>query len=125
MKGFKKFSELDKKAKIMAICGMSLFVIIVLLCATSNWRARRSLKHECGAGMDCVCFSNVVDNRLNMKQVRAFNAFLNSAKRRQAVNILEFTDDASARGISEAVALCRPAPVQQQPAQQPQKKGKK
>ena len=117
-----KITELNKQTKIGAICGAALVVILVLLCATSDWRARRSLKHECGVGMDCTCFSNVIDHRLNKKQVRAFREFLDSVKRRPTTSILEFTDDVSAQGISQAVALCRPTPVQ---PQQPEKQSKK
>jgi len=104
----------QKKWTMIAGLGCAvLLVIFIFLHATSDWRARRSIKHECGAGMDCVCFSNVIDNRLDKKQVRAFRAFLNSVKKRPTTNILEFTDEQSARRISEAVSLCRPTPVQQ------------
>lgn len=110
----------QKKWAIIAGAGCALLlVILVILHATSDWRVRRSIKRECGVGMDCVCFSNVIDNRLDKKQVRAFRAFLNSVKKRPTTNILEFTDEQSARRISEAVSLCRPTPVQSKP------KGKK
>lgn len=108
----------------VAVCALLLVFFIGMGC-TSDWRARRSLKHECGAGIDCACLSNVIDNRLNRAQVRAFRAFLDSVKMRPGTNILEFTDEASARGISEAVALCRPAPVQPQQQKTNQTKGKK
>ncbi len=105
--------EIKNPKTVVAGIGTLLLVIVVILCATSDWRARRSLKSECGAGMDCVCFSNVVDYRLSDDQIRAFRKFLNSVKRRPTTNILEFTDEISAQGISQAVALCRPQPVQQ------------
>ena len=111
--------------KWMMIGAGVLLVLFIILGMTCDMRARHSLKSECGAGMDCTCFSNVVDNRLSKEQVRAFRAFLDSVKRRPTTNILEFTDAESARGISEAVALCRPAPVQPQPSEKTQTKGKK
>ena len=116
--------NMQKKKKLTMVAGaVSAFLaIIIVLCATSDWRTRWSIKHECGAGMDCACFSNVIDNRLDTNQVRAFHSFLKSVKRRPTTNILEFTDEVSARGISAAIALCRP--VQQQPSNA-QPKGKK
>ena len=68
---------------------------------------RRSLKHQCGVGMDCVCFANVVDNRMTRGQVRAFSQMLKSARVRKNTNILEFTDEETAHRISEIVSICR------------------
>ena len=116
--------NMKKPTTTAAVVGGLLFILIVILCSTSDWRARHSLKSECGAGMDCACFSNVIDNRLNKDQIRAFRAFLKSAKKRPSTNILEFTNEESARGISAAISLCRPTPPQPQNAQ-PQKKAKK
>jgi hypothetical protein len=110
----------QKKYTIIAgVCCAVLLIVFIFLHATSDWRVRRSIKSECGVGMDCVCFSNVIDNRLDKNQVRAFRAFLTSVKKRPTTNILEFIDEKSARGISEVVSLCRPTPVQ------PKTKGKK
>ncbi len=115
--------EIKKPQNVIIAAGILLLVIIIALCSTSGWRARHSLKSECGTGMDCVCFSNFVDNRLSSKQVRAFLKYLNSVKRRPNTNILEFTDEVSAQGITQAVNLCRPTPVQpQQPADKQAKK---
>ncbi|MBR2286268.1 MAG: hypothetical protein IJ866_02335 [Alphaproteobacteria bacterium] len=86
----------------------------VFFVATTDSRARSSLKKQCGAGMDCACFANIVDNRLSNDQVRAFNKFLNSMKTRPTTNIMEFVDEASAQTISSAISLCR---VQTEPAQ--------
>jgi len=113
-----------KKPTTLATIGGVLLFIVIILCSTSGLRARHWLKGECGVGMDCTCFSNVIDNRLNNTQVRAFRAFLKSAKRRQTANILEFTDEESARGISAAISLCRPVPPQQQQPAKPAAKKK-
>jgi len=115
--------EIKKPKTVIAGIGVLLLIVIIVSCSLSGWRARRSLKSECGTGMDCVCFANFVDNRLDLKQVRAFLKYLNSVKRRPATNILEFTDEVSAQGITQAVAICRPTPVQQ--PQQPEKSAKK
>ena len=99
-------SSLVKHWPITAGCLVLLISIFIM--STSDLRARRALRAECGAGMDCACFANVVNNRLNTKHVRAFRAFLGSLKHRPNANILEFIDEASAREISSAIALCRP-----------------
>lgn len=117
-----KLTNLNKREKTILICGAALFAIVVILCSTANWRARHALKAECGAGMDCICFSNVVDNRLSMNQVRAFRTFLKSVKHRPTTNILEFTDEVSAQGISQAVTMCRLVPVQPEKPEKPAKK---
>ena len=119
-----KIAEQKKPIAIAVICCALLLVFCIVMRSTSDWRARRSLKHECGVGMDCVCFANVIDNRLNSNQVHAFRAFLDSVKKRQTANILEFIDEMSARGISEAIAICRPASVQQPVQQNNQQKPK-
>ncbi len=86
-------------------------VLGALFCvATSDSRARSHLKKQCGAGMDCACFANVVDNRLNNAQVRAFNKFLDSMRTRPTTNILEFADEPSAQVISSSITLCRVVP---------------
>lgn len=89
----------------------ALFVLwAIFFIATSDSRARSHLKKQCGAGMDCACFSNVVDNRLSPKQVRTFNKFLDSVKTRPTTNILEFADEQSAQVISSSITLCRVVP---------------
>lgn len=119
-----KVKNPKKLTTIAASVGAGLLVVLVALCATDGWRTRWSLKHECGAGMDCACFSNVIDNRLSKEQIRAFHEFLGAVKKRPTASILEFIDEASARGISESIAICRPAPVQQAQQNQQKTKGK-
>ena len=114
--------DIKKPKTIIALAGVLVVAIIVILYSTSDWRMRNALKNDCGIGMDCTCFSNVVDNRLDKKQVYALHAFMKSVKRRPTTSILEFTDETSARGISAAISLCRPAPAQPQQPTQPAKK---
>lgn len=94
---------------------VSLVLIIFGGCYLSDIFARKHLKAQCGSGMDCVCFFNIVDNRLNINQVRVFTEFLDAVKIRPTANILEFTDEVNAREISAAVALCRLEVPQEQP----------
>ena len=69
---------------------VSLVLIIFGGCYLSDIFARKHLKAQCGSGLDCVCFFNVVDNRLNINQVRVFTEFLDAVKIRPTANILEF-----------------------------------
>ena len=113
--------KINKKKRPFFIAGGCCALIIVLIMYfTSMCHVRSVVKDQCGAGMDCKCFSNVVDNRLNDAQVRAFYKFLKSVKTRPTTNILEFIDEVSARDISNAIAICRP-----QIQEQPKSKGKK
>lgn len=107
-----------KKPKNFVMCVASavfLVLVVFLGCYISNVHARKNLKAQCGSGMDCVCFFNIVDKRLNINQVRVFTEFLDAVKIRPTANILEFTDEANAREISAAVALCRLEVPQEQP----------
>ena len=72
-----------------------------------DFLVRRDLKLQCSTDVDCVCFANVIDNRLTHDQVRAFSNFLTSVKTRQDTNILEFTDEENARKISDVLSICR------------------
>ncbi len=111
---------------MLYVCaGLVCLLVIILLSATSNWRVRRSLKSQClpGGGMDCACFSNIIDNRLSDKEVRVFARFSKELRTRPHTNILEFTDDVTARNISLAVSVCRP--IQQVSQEAKNQKGKK
>lgn len=123
-----KFMQIDNKLLIRgAYIFGALFVLWALFfVATTDSRARSHLKRQCGAGMDCECFANVIDNRLNRAQVRAFNKFLDSMKTRPTTNILEFADEQSAQVISSSITLCRVTPpAQQATTNQPTKKAGK
>ena len=89
----------------------ALFVLwAIYFIATTDSRLRNGIKRQCGAGMDCECFANVVNNRLTRDQVRAFDKFLDAVKTRPTANILEFTDEPSAQVISSSITLCRVVP---------------
>ena len=115
-----KIIKNKRQTLIAGVCG-AVLVIGLFMYFTSVCHMRSVIKNQCGAGMDCKCFSNVIDNRLNDEQVRAFYRFVKSVKTRPTTNILEYTDEVSARGISNAIAICRPQ-IQQE---QPKPKGKK
>lgn len=115
-----KINKNKRVSLIIGACGALVLVIGLMFYFTSVCHMRSVIKNGCGAGMDCKCFSNVVDNRLNDEQVRAFYHFIKSVKTRPTTNILEYTDEISARNISNAIVICRP-----QIQEQPKSKGKK
>ena len=96
-----------KKVVPFIIFATLLMIFLVVEHFSYGFFMRRSLKHKCGVGMDCVCFANVVDNRLSRAQVRAFSKLLDSVRVRANTNILEFTDQENAHKISELVSICR------------------
>lgn len=96
-----------KKTFFVVVVAILLLVLFIAEHFSYGFFMRRSLKHKCGVGMDCVCFANVVDNRLSRTQVRAFSKLLDSVRVRANTNILEFTDQENAHKISELVSICR------------------
>ena len=118
--------QIDNKLLLRGACILGGICVLgaVFCVATTDSRARSHLKKQCGAGMDCACFSNVVDNRLNNAQVRAFNKFLDSMKTRPTTSILEFADESSAQTISSAITLCRVAAPTPAPTPAPAKNKK-
>lgn len=68
---------------------------------------RNDLKKRCAGEMDCVCFDNVIDNRLSRHQISAFLKLSDSIRVRPNANILEFTDEQNARAISDILSICR------------------
>ena len=87
------------------------FIVPVVLCFcgfyVNDYLVRKDLKSKCGPGMDCACFTNIVDNRLNHNQIRIFSKFLESIRIRPLTNILEYTDEKSARDIFTIISICR------------------
>ena len=94
---------LNKKAIVFFFC---IFVLLVF-CAPYGFILRNNLKNQCGAGMDCNCFDNIVDNRLSKKQIRGFTKFLGEIKKRSSANILEFLDEEEAQALSRVLSICR------------------
>ena len=115
-----KINKNKRQALIAGVCG-AVLIIGLFMYFTSVCHMRSVLKSNCGAGIDCECFANVMDYRLDDDQVRAFHRYVKSLKKRPT-NILEFTDEVSASKISNAVAVCRPRPVVQE---QQKTKGKR
>ena len=105
----------------VAVCG----IIIISLVMTYLFSVRRELKSQCvpASGMDCGCFANVIDNRLSDREVKIFARFTRELRIRPNANILEFTDEVTARNISMAVSLCRP--IQQIPQENNNQKVKR
>ena len=116
--------KLSKRNIIYGVTGLC-GVVVILIVSMSVFGARRTLKSQCvpGGGMDCRCLANVIDNRLNKQEVRAFARFSKELRVRQNANILEFTDEVTARNISMALSVCRP--VQQVQQETKNQKGKK
>ena len=108
-------------------CGLG--AIIIVICAivlhfTSVCHMRSVLRDQCGLGMDCACFANVVEYRMTDNEVRSFYRYIKEMRKRPS-NLLEFANEIETRNISNLVALCRPQVQVQQPVQQAQPAQKK
>ena len=117
--------KLSKKNKVYGIAGLAGLVLVILILSLCFGGSRRFLKSQCvvGGGMDCRCLANVIDNRLGKEEIRAFARFSKELRVRQNVNILEFTDEVTARNISAALSICRTVqPVPQEAKPQKAKK---
>lgn len=90
--------------KILITC----FFVMLIFCVIYGFFFHNNLKEQCGVGMDCRCFANVVDNRLSRKQIRGFTKFLGEIKKYPNANILEFMDEEDAVALSKVLSVCRP-----------------
>ena len=89
--------------KVIFVC----FLVLGFCCALYGFFSHSDLKKQCGVGMDCRCFANVVDNRLSRKQIRGFTKFLGEIKKHPTANILEFLDEDDAKSLSRVLSVCR------------------
>lgn len=117
-----------KMSNALIVIGVGT-ICAVAICTGFMYASRIGMRHDlmrqCGVGMDCECFANIIRNRMSVRDMRIFSDFMTAVRTRPSANILEFTDETSATRIFANVSLCRVKTESESTINNTQQKAKK